>query len=241
MAKLVYNSEEADQLTGAILSQMTYDKQYYHDLLQTGRIAYCEAMRDFKHSKKTKFTSFAWMVIKRKIITHLNTFYYPCNRWTLVGDIRTVFANGEEIKDDYKHYQRTVQPTVYNFGPDDEKEMLENMKKLFIKNWNEDYGQYRALRNEKLEYYWSLILDRYNGLGYEEICKKNNITYKALDNILNRIFRCMRRQLKPSEVLKQNKNKNKLPKKKKAKKTYDAEWHWKYGRRKNYRGLPEMI
>jgi hypothetical protein len=120
--------------------------------------------------------------------------------------------------------------------------MLENMKKLFIKNWNEDYGQYRKLRNEKLEYYWQIILDRYHGLNYVEICKKNNITYKALDNIMRRIFICMRRQLKPSEVLKQNKNKPKKPKKKaKKKKTYDAEWHYKYGRRKNYRGLLEMI
>jgi hypothetical protein len=120
--------------------------------------------------------------------------------------------------------------------------MLENMKKLFIKNWNSDYGQYRELRNEKLEYYWQIILDRYHGLSYVDICRKNNITYKALDNILRRVFRCMRRQLKPSEVLKQNKNKPKKPKKKAKKKyVYNAEYYRKYGKRKNYRGMLEFI
>jgi len=243
MAKLTYNQEEADQLTGAVLSRLTYKKDYYQDLLQTGRIAYCEAMRDFKHNKKTKFTSFAWMVIKRKLITHINTFYYPCNNWILAGDIRTVFANGEEQKDDYKHYQRTVLPAVYNFTKEDEKDMLENMKKLFFKNWSLDYEQYRALRKETLEKYWVLILDRYNGLSMSEICKKNNIDYKSLDNILQRIFTCMRRKPKFSELVKQNKNKPKKKKRKKAKKkkTYDAEYYLKYNKKKNYRGLPEFI
>jgi len=242
MAKLTYNQEEADQLTGAVLSRLNYKKDYYQDLLQTGRIAYCEAMRCFKPNKKTKFTSFAWIVIRRKLISHINSFYYPCHNWILAGDIRTVFANGEEQKDDYKHYQRITLPTVYDFSPDDEKEMLDNMKKLFFKNWSLDYEQYRALRKDTLEKYWQLILDRYNGLSMAEICKKNNLTYKALDNILTRIFRCMRRQEKPSDVFKRNQLKPKKKKKKVKKKyKYNGIYYMEYNRRKNYRGLPEMI
>jgi len=242
MLKLIYNDEQAVGITKGLLKTLTYSPNAYEDLISVGRAAYFEAMRDFKKTKNTKFSTFAYLVIRRKLITYLNSLKYPCNNWILTSDIK-VQIDGEDLDDDYYRRQLVTLPSVYDFGPDDEIEMLKKYKALFVKNWNLDYAQYRATRTDTLEKYWCIIIDRYNGLSYGDICKKYNLTHKALDNMITRLFRCMRRQEKPSDVFKRNQLNPKLKKKKKAqaKKTYDAAWYLQYGKRKNYRGLPEMI
>jgi RNA polymerase sigma factor (sigma-70 family) len=245
MEERAYNHEEASKITHKILSFLDYKSDHYSELLQAGLLGYLQAIRDYKDDQGTKFSTFAFQVIKRKLITQLNYYQYPSNKWTLTGDLNIKNSDGDDIDEDRLRYHRKTYPEVYDFKPEDETEMLKNMQALFIKNWNTDYSQRRACRNEILEKYWSIILDRYNGMSNGDICKKHGMTYKALDNILKRIFRCMRRQPKPSDVVKFNKKhprkKNRTKPKRFRTLAERRKERTQKARLKNFRGIVELL
>ncbi len=153
----------------------TFDLEYgdfkisHEDLFQEGMIAFYEACRNYDEKYKTKFVTFAYVVIKRRIYH----FYYSCLKryQNEAYSIDTL-----ELQDYYLPIaDNLVCDSGFSYVLDDKKDKINKI----LSN----------LKNEDKQ----ILNMRINSYSYNEIAKHLNINAKRVDN---RLFRIKQRFLK---------------------------------------------
>ena len=141
----------------------------YNDLYQEGLIGLMQAIDKFKEQKDIKFSTFAFLCIKRKIIS-------------LVRDVnrKKHSALNDSYSIDYKQEDDTrsfdnILATSYG-----------GIEDLLVNKEDNDYLNKRV--NEELSDFEKTVYDlRLNNFSYEEISHILNKTQKSIDGALARI------------------------------------------------------
>lgn len=141
----------------------------YNDLYQEGLIGLMQAIDKFKDQKDIKFSTFAFLCIKRKIIS-------------LVRDVnrKKHSALNDSYSIDYKQEDDTrsfdnILTTNYN-----------GIEELLVNKEKDEYFNKRI--NEDLSSFEKTVYDlRLNNFSYEEISHILNKTPKSIDGALARI------------------------------------------------------
>ena len=141
----------------------------YDDLFQEGTIAFYEACKNFDEKYNTKFITFVYIVIKRRIYH----FYYS-NMKKYKNEVYSIDAL--ELQDYYLPISSGfVCDNGISYEFDDKKERINKILS--------------CLKNEDKQ----ILEMRINSYSYNEIAKQLNINRKRVDN---RLFRIKQRLLK---------------------------------------------
>lgn len=142
----------------------------YNDLYQEGLIGLDSAIRKFKDQKDIKFSTFAFICIKRKIITMVRKA--SRKKHSILNESYSIDYHSEE--DDKNGFGNVL--TDYNGGIEDLLVSKENSR-IFNEKLNE------VLTSSEKEVFELRI----NGFNHEEICKTLNKSSKSIEGTLYRI------------------------------------------------------
>ena len=135
----------------------------HEDLFQEGTIAFYEACKNYDKKYNTKFSTFAYVVIKRRI----HHFYYSCLK-KYQNEVYSIDAL--ESQDYYSPIaSNLVSDNGLNYVLDDKKDRINKILS--------------SLKNEDKQ----ILNMRINNYSYNEIPKHLNINKKRVDNRLFRI------------------------------------------------------
>lgn len=141
----------------------------YNDLYQEGLIGLMQAIDKFKEQKDIKFSTFAFLCIKRKIIS-------------LVRDVNR--KKHSALNDSYS----------IDYHPEDDNRSFDNLlatsysgiEDLLVSKENDEYINRRI--NEVLSDFEKTVYElRLNNFSYEEISQLLNKSFKSIDGTLSRI------------------------------------------------------
>ncbi|WP_462335224.1 sigma-70 family RNA polymerase sigma factor [Fusobacterium varium] len=169
--------EDAIQLIFQTLRQLILykTKNYFfqdgdrEDVIQEARIGLLKAIKAYNENKKTSFSNFALLCIKRHLITMLKTSSSGKNRI-----LNMAILNSSEIEDDSKI---TYENRSFNFYNPEEIYLSKEKIKFLNK-----YLKSHLSPMEKQIFEYMLL-----GLTYIEISKKTKRDLKSVDNSIHRI------------------------------------------------------
>lgn len=142
----------------------------YNDLYQEGLIGLIGAVDAFKEQKDIKFSTFAFLCIKRKIITAVKN----ANRKKHSVLNESYSLDYKQEDDDVRGFDNVV--SVNNGGLED----------LLVSKENNEYFNKRL--NEELTDFERMVYDlRINNFTYDEIAETLNKTVKSVSGALERI------------------------------------------------------
>ena len=150
----------------------------YNDLYQEGLIGLDSAIKKYQEQKDIKFSTFAFLCIKRKIFTAVKNA--SRKKHSILNESYSLDYKSDDYKNDFSNF-------VYNNGGIEDLLVNKEEKEVFnekIKN---------ALTDFELRVYELKI----NGFSYEEISRMLDKTPKSIDSALFRI------RVKIKDILKQ--------------------------------------
>ena len=141
----------------------------YNDLYQEGLLGLNSAINSYSTHKDIKFSTFAFICIKRKIITAIKN----ANRkkHSILNESFSLDYRNEDSKDSFE-----------NIIPSSE----ESIEDMLVNKENEDYFRHRI--NDTLTDFEKMVYDlKINGFTYDEISCALGKTYKSIESALFRI------------------------------------------------------
>lgn len=138
------------------------------DVIQEILIGIFYAIKDFDENKKSSFTTFALLCIKRRLISSLKKYNSYKNR--ILNN--TILLSDEEVKNNFKSFNKSY---IYD-SPEELYLCKEKIKEL--KKYLED-----NLTPMEYEIYQYLLLD----INYINIATQTGRKIKSVDNAIQRI------------------------------------------------------
>ena len=140
----------------------------YNDLYQEGLIGLDEAIKKYIHHKDIKFSTFAFICIKRKIITSIRNV--SRQKYSVLNESYSI----DYISDDSMPFENAI--ILNNGGLED------------ILVGKEDEENFNMRINKELTLFEKQVYElRINGFSYEEIATMLNKTLKSIDSVLFRV------------------------------------------------------
>ena len=150
------------------------------DLYQEGRIAFCDAVRDYRRESKASLSTFANLCIRRRIYSCIRKSNTNRNK-TLSLAMRQSLSEGNE--------KREIAFRCGMESPDPEEVYI-------VKEEGRAYLDY--LNNQASSLARNIIRMRVNGYTYKEISQVLDVNTKRIDNAIQSV-RKMKKQQNPAE------------------------------------------
>ncbi len=140
----------------------------YNDLYQEGLIGLDEAIKNYSHHRDIKFSTFAFICIKRKIITSIRSV--SRQKYSVLNESYSI----DYVSDDSMPFENAI---ILNSG---------GLEDILVGKEDENFFKTRV--NEELSLFEKQVYElRINGFSYEEIATMLNKTLKSIDSVLFRI------------------------------------------------------
>lgn len=141
----------------------------YNDLYQEGLIGLDAAIKNYKEQKDIKFSTFAFICIKRKILTAVKN----ANRkkHSILNESYSLDYTGEDDKNWFENVVCSSESSIED---------------LLVSNEDANYFNKRV--TEELTDFEQMVYElRVNGFNYDEIAATLDKTYKSIESALFRI------------------------------------------------------
>lgn len=143
----------------------------FEDLLQEGYIGFLKAIRDYKHIENRNFLAFAFMCVRRHIISQL----IKNNRKKNQG-LNTAISIDRSYNEKYDMKLIEILPDKSCYSPE----------QLYIDQENSKYFLY-FIDNNLTEFEIRVLSLRLKGISYKESADIMGVSKKGIDNALTRI------------------------------------------------------
>lgn len=141
----------------------------YNDLYQEGMIGLNSAINDYKHQKDIKFSTFAFICIKRKIFTAVKN----ANRkkHSILNDSYSLDYKNEDDKNSFDNIIHSSE---------------ESIEDILVSMENEEF--FRKRINEELSDFEKIVYElKINNFSYEEMSQALGKTHKSIESAISRI------------------------------------------------------
>ena len=141
----------------------------YNDLYQEGLIGLDSAIKGYRDKKDIKFSTFAFICIKRNMITAVRSV--SRKKHSILNESYSIDYHGDDDKNGFENIVYDVNSSI-----DD----------LLVNKESADYFN-KKIESELTDFEKKVYQLRLNGFNYEEIAKTLGKTLKSIESVLFRI------------------------------------------------------